>query len=48
MPTTKWDGAEEPTVIIIYKIDNIIFLIGSLKCRTTEANRSILYQPKYT
>ena len=47
MSKTKWDGAEEPTINNFFKIDSRKFRICSLKCRTTEANRSISYQPKY-
>ena len=46
MPKTKWDGAEDPTINNFYTIDNIKFRIFSLKRASTEANRSISYQPK--
>ena len=48
MPKTKLDGAEEPTINILFKIDSRQFWICCLKGRSTEANRSISYQPKYT
>ena len=45
MPKTKWYGAEENTINNFYKIDNRKVCICSLKCVSTEANRSISYQP---
>ena len=46
MPKIKWDGAEEATINNFYKIDYRKFWIRSLKCGSTEANRSISYEPK--
>ena len=46
MPKIKWDGSAEPTINNIYKIDYQFFWIWSLKCGSTEANRSFSYQPK--
>ena len=42
MPKIKWNGTEEPTIIYI-NINNRQFCICSLKCGSTEANRSISY-----
>ena len=47
MPKTKRYGAEEPTMNHFSKIDSRNFWICSFKCRSTGANRSISYQPKY-
>ena len=46
MPKIKSDGAEEPTINNFYKIYNRKFWICSIKYGSTEANRSISYQPK--
>ena len=39
--------SEEPTINNFFNIDSRHFWICPSKCRSTEANRSISYQPKY-
>ena len=48
MPKSKWYDAEDPTINNFYKIGNILFLIRSFRCESTEIDRSITYQPQLT